>query len=791
MDTTHDNQYHYFLNSKNTSHARVKLALDDIKASGLNPEMLKTAEVKLFSGNPDDLKKELGFSNLNGNSILSEAILTEFPYFDEKGKKQCSNFRLNPPTDGYRYLRPKGISAKPYILPSVWESKTKPNRPLWYTEGEKKALLLAQYGKYPIGLTGVWNFKAGKRSEETDNKFLWEDLTTFDLKGRTVYLAFDSDLWTNPQVRYALYELAVKLYAEGAIVKIATWRGPKGIDDYLVAQPDPKQALEHLEEKATPFEKFPEPGHLDEAIRALAIVNGNIDTVRYEALIGAMAKRFNIRPKQLYIAISTKEPAEEKELYTDEEKEQAVDLLQSPYLRNEFLRFCHKRYIGREKLLLSIKYATITRHFDRGLSIVTLGASSSGKSEMTETVLKTCHPLHVENFTRTSALYLLYRKEPLDHRIVTFYELNGAHESAPIIRSALSEGTLKHGTVMKGSTGSIEPVEISKDTKGLVILSTYTGNTLDYELSTRVLKQEITHDQELARKVYHLKDNSEKGLSKEFEKESKIWQCADFLIEPKVVEIPYLSILADLFPTNEERFMRDFDKVILLIKASALWHQFQRKQTEDAKIIAGQEDYCHIYQLADIFAQTTLPVNESLINFLQFLSQYQEGEEFTSITRYELEALMQRPERTIKYWVKKAEQRGYLELDGKGKKQRYKVIEIPTSQNVLPEPEKVFGENFFSNCHCPFAQSMQTVDSVCEESTNRGFAYLCPFAQNREKQANRQDRAKRDLSIQYVDSKEFAINGQTGIAEERENNLEEYFLHEEDIPDAEGERWQC
>lgn len=790
MNEHQDHEYHYFLNNKSLANGRVQLALDDIKTSGLNPSILKGAHVKLFSGNPDDLKKELGFSNLNGNSILSVSVLTEFPYFDENGKKICSNFKLNPPTDGYKYLRPKGIPARPYILLSVWEAKNKTNKPLWFTEGEKKTLIFAQYGKFPIGLTGVWNFKAGKTSEETDNKYLWQDLKDFDLKGRTAYLAFDNDLWTNPHVRYALYELTIKLYAEGAIVKIATWKGPKGIDDYLVTQPDPLQALENLEEKATQLEKFPEPGHLEEVIRALAIVNGNIDTVRYEALIGAMAKRFNVRPKQLHIAIASKTTTEEKELYTDEEKEQALTLLKSPYLRNKFSNFCHKRYIGRDKLLLSLKYATMTRHFDRGLSIVTLGASSSGKSEMTETVLKTCHQPHVENFTRTSALYLLYRKEPLDHRIVTFYELNGAHESAPIIRSALSEGTLKHGTVMKGSTGTIEPVEINKDTKGLVILSTFTGNTLDYELSTRVLKQEITHDQELARKVYHLKNNSEKGLSNEFEKESKIWQCADFLIEPKAVEIPYLAKLADLFPTNEERFMRDFDKVILLIKASALWHQYQRKQTEDNKIIAGQEDYCHIYQLADIFAQTTLPVNESLINFLQFLSQYQEGEEFTSITRLDLETLMQRPERTIKYWVKKAEQRGYLELEGKGKKQKYKVIEIPTSQNVLPEPENVFGEDFFLTCHCPFAQSAQTVDSVCEESTNRGFAYLCPIAQKNQKQANRQDRAKGGLSMENVDSQRFSSNGQTGKAEERENDFVEDFIHEEEIPNVEGERWQ-
>jgi hypothetical protein len=40
----------------------------------------------------------------------------------------------------------------------------------------------------------------------------------FTWKGRIVYLSFDSDLWINPQVRKALYELAVKLHLKGELL---------------------------------------------------------------------------------------------------------------------------------------------------------------------------------------------------------------------------------------------------------------------------------------------------------------------------------------------------------------------------------------------------------------------------------------------------------------------------------------------------------------------------------------------------------------------------------------------
>ncbi len=77
-------------------------------------------------------------------------------------------------------------------------------------------------GKH-IGL--YWNFKAGGKSDLNNDKGLWQELQSFEWRGRTVYLAFDMDLWTNSAVRSALYELAFKLFDRGASVKIATWEG--------------------------------------------------------------------------------------------------------------------------------------------------------------------------------------------------------------------------------------------------------------------------------------------------------------------------------------------------------------------------------------------------------------------------------------------------------------------------------------------------------------------------------------------------------------------------------------
>ncbi|MCK9266835.1 DUF3854 domain-containing protein [bacterium] len=141
-----------------------KLALqEDIKKSGLDLQFLEQYGIKEFTGKQENLKQKLGFASFNGHPILQTFYqILEIPYLDKQGNPLFSRFRLYPPLQGTKYLHPKGIPARPYILPLVWEVVEKPHKPLWITEGEKKALKLTKEGCLAIALSGVWNFKAGK-----------------------------------------------------------------------------------------------------------------------------------------------------------------------------------------------------------------------------------------------------------------------------------------------------------------------------------------------------------------------------------------------------------------------------------------------------------------------------------------------------------------------------------------------------------------------------------------------------------------------------------------------------
>jgi hypothetical protein len=290
---------------------RVKLAVEDVIKSRLSPEILRRAQVSIFKGDTDKLKKRIGFASFNGHPILSAHKLIEFPFFNEEGKIILYRYKLIPSSDGAKYLHPRDTSPYPYILPEVYDIKNKPHIAIYITEGEKKALKLLQHGIYAIGLVGVWGFKAGKNSDEVEeDKALWGEFEKFTWKGRIVNLAFDSDLWTNPQVRKALYELAVKLHLRGAIVKFLSWKPSegKGIDDYLVfhenAGTEAEAVIEQLGLTAQSLIDFISYDHINDIIRALAF--SGYKSFEARQLIDGLSTRLDIKVSILKDAIREK-----------------------------------------------------------------------------------------------------------------------------------------------------------------------------------------------------------------------------------------------------------------------------------------------------------------------------------------------------------------------------------------------------------------------------------------------------------------------------------------------------
>jgi hypothetical protein len=162
----------------------------------------------------------------------------EFPYF-WPGEVNCRGSRLrrdHPPVeyddDGdpqevKKYLAPPGSSNKLYFFPETPpELLIEISLPIIIVEGEKKTLALWRLANYnsstprflPVGISGVWSWRGviGKGPGPTpgshrDVKGVITDLDRIVWSERTVYIAFDSDVVTNPAIQQARRALAKEL----------------------------------------------------------------------------------------------------------------------------------------------------------------------------------------------------------------------------------------------------------------------------------------------------------------------------------------------------------------------------------------------------------------------------------------------------------------------------------------------------------------------------------------------------------------------------------------------------
>ena len=310
--------------------------IQDLKKSGLSLETIKTAELNRFNGDADDLKSLLGFSSIDKQSILQTCSLLRIPYFSKGEMIHYCRVKLYPELSCIKYLSPKYSAPIPYILPSVYSIKEKKNKEIWVTEGEKKALKLVQDGEYAIGLSGVWNFRAGKDSDESQqNKELWDDIRDFIIAGRTFYIAYDADLVKNSDVRKALFSLSITLQNLGTIVKIVTWDGTrgKGVDDYLSAGGD----LTEIKQNALPLLNFIESNKefIEDVLSSIKTIKLN-DILRQQ--LQDVSKKAGILKKIFDSYLYRPEPPKVTDMVTDDYT------IPAPYRSiNDMLCIVHKK----------------------------------------------------------------------------------------------------------------------------------------------------------------------------------------------------------------------------------------------------------------------------------------------------------------------------------------------------------------------------------------------------------------------------------------------------------------
>jgi hypothetical protein len=137
------------------------------------------------------------------------------------------------------------------------------------------------------------------------------------------------------------------------------------------------------------------------------------------------------------------------------------------------------------------------------------------------------------------------------------------------------------------------------------LFTTTTSAALDPEYETRTLAPTIRDDAAQTRAVMRGAARRSMGDAPAVP-DLTPWHALQRWLEAageRRVLIPYAMALADRVHIGAIRMRRDFNKLLTLIKASAILHQVQRDKTKGGVIIASRDDYRIVRELlAESFA---------------------------------------------------------------------------------------------------------------------------------------------------------------------------------------------
>ena len=232
----------------------------ELKRSGLTARDAALMGYKPISAT--HAKRMLGLRLIN----LPEGYI--IPYHDVDGEQIEDAFRWRALDDytqrnrqtgqresGPKYRQPARSDPWLYFCPLLDWSDVRGT--IAIVEGEKKAACACKAGIPAIGIGGVWNWRVPKSDDQ-----LLPDFDEVLCEGADIEVCFDSDLYSNSNVRLALVRLCAALEEDGCNVQVVYLpSGPDGekvgLDDFLVDKGRKPNGKFSRKRARRAFEKLP------------------------------------------------------------------------------------------------------------------------------------------------------------------------------------------------------------------------------------------------------------------------------------------------------------------------------------------------------------------------------------------------------------------------------------------------------------------------------------------------------------------------------------------------------
>ena len=314
-------------------------------------------------------------------------------------------------------------------------------------------------------------------------------------------------------------------------------------------------------------------------------------------------------------------PAKDDVPVSAEEKTAALELLRDPRLLDRVLEDFDRCGVVGEETNKRIAYlAAVSRLLEKPLAIVVQSSSSAGKSSLMEAVLDFMPEEQRESYTAMTGQALFYMgQKNLKHKILAIAEQQGAERASYPLKLLQSEGKLNIASTGKDPVSGKHVTHEYVVEGPVMIFVTTTAHEVDEELLNRCIALTVNEEREQTRAIHRKQREARttEGLWAR-RKRTRIVQLhrnAQRLLRPLAVVNNHVEEEED-FPDHLTRTRRDHMKLLTLIDAIAVLHQYQRvikTDTRDGETLEYIEATAEDVKLArQLMRQVLLPSLDEL-----------------------------------------------------------------------------------------------------------------------------------------------------------------------------------
>lgn len=328
--------------------------------------------------------------------------------------------------------------------------------------------------------------------------------------------------------------------------------------------------------------------------------------------------------------------------------------------------------------------------------LILLGLPSTGKSHTLKVVLLLLPPETYYSIDSGSPHVLIYAKFETKHRIVIFGESDSLpagedNACASAMRNLLQDNEMSYDVVVRDpKTGEFVVKRIKSP--GPTLMITTSTRRPGTQLDTRVFSLEVPDDLNQVREALLTQGRIEVHGTNTPAADLIAFQAYLQSLAPIDVIVPYAFQLAELIAKTliAPRILRDFAKLVSLIKAVTVIRHAHRNVDVTGRLIAEVDDYRTVHGwVSKMYETTTTGASENVRKVVKAVAELYENSSDRPITVSLVAEHLGSAKSSVSRNINIARKNGWLYNDEKikGKPADLKVGEPLPEAAGLPDPD--------------------------------------------------------------------------------------------------------